>query len=249
MRPEMHQRPDARVDAGPRAERRATTTTVTVVGLLVAMAAAEHGVGEVMQRPTLRDGAFIASWPDTAVFEQLGGEPAMTLLPDPVLAGAVTITLSLLFAWVAVRNGSLRHADAALLVLSGGLLLTGGGLAPPLIGVLLASTWYATRRENARWPGPLRRRLARWWRVALVVATVSYLGLFPGTVLLHWWYGVNSAALVTALGLCAFAGLFVALPAAVAADRQQSGAAWRPQGPSPDALIRHTEPGSGRHRN
>lgn len=225
MRPNLRPRPvAARAEEDRPAARHATTTTVTVIGLLVAMAAAEHGVGEMVHRPTLQEGPFIESWPDTAVFEQLSGEPAMTVLPDPVLAGVVTITLSLLLAWVAVRNGSQRHAGAALLVLSGALLLAGGGLAPPLMGVLVAVTWFAVRREGAPPPGRLRRRLARWWRVALVVATVGYLGLFPGTVLLHWWFGVDSAALVTVLGLSAFAGLFVALPAAVAADRSRPGA-------------------------
>lgn len=224
MRPNLHQRfADVGVTAGSCAQCRATTTTVTVIGLLVAMAAAEHGVGEIVQRPTLTEGPFVESWPDTAVFEQLGGEPAMTLLPDPALAGLMTVLLSVLFAWVAARNGALRHAGAALLVLSGGLLLSGGGLAPPLIGALLAVAWYTARRAQGPWPGPVRRRLAQGWRTALVVATASYLGLFPGTVLLHWWFGVNSAALVTMLGLGAFAGLFVVLTGAVAADRQRFG--------------------------
>lgn len=66
--------------------RRATTTAVTAIGLLVTVAAAEHGVGEVVQRPAVSEGPLIKSWPDAAVFEQLNGEPAMTLLPDPVLA-------------------------------------------------------------------------------------------------------------------------------------------------------------------
>ena len=70
MRPNLQQRfADVGVAAGPRAQGRATTTTVTVIGLLVAMAAAEHGVGEIAQRPTLGGGPFIVSWPDAAVFE------------------------------------------------------------------------------------------------------------------------------------------------------------------------------------
>jgi hypothetical protein len=196
-----------------------TTKAVTVIGLLVAMAAAEHGVGEIVRQPSLSDGPFIESWPDARVFEQLSGEPAMTVLPDPVVAGVVTVALSALFAWGAIRNGSYRHAGVALLTLSVALLLAGGGLAPPLIGILLVSAWYDARRGGDRPSGPFRRRLASWSGVALWLATASYLGLFPGTVLLHWWFGVNSAALVTVLGLAAFAGLFVALVGAVAADR------------------------------
>lgn len=196
-----------------------TTTTVKVLGLLVAMAAAEHGVGEIVQRPSTDDGAVIESWPDVTVFEQLDGEPAMTLLPDPVAAGVVTILLSVLFAWVALRNGTQPHAGVTLIALSAALLLTGGGLAPPVIGVLLGTTWLLARRATTRRPGRFRRRLARWWVVALTVTTASYLALFPGTVLLHWWFDVDSAALVAALGLGAFVGLFVTLPAALASDR------------------------------
>ncbi|HSI94213.1 MAG TPA: hypothetical protein VK925_11990, partial [Jiangellaceae bacterium] len=100
------------LDSSARQGLRATTTAVMVIGLLVAMAAAEHGVGEVAQRPAVSEGPFIKSWPDAVVFEQLNGEPAMTLLPDPVVAGLVTIARSVLFAWVALRNGAMQHAGA-----------------------------------------------------------------------------------------------------------------------------------------
>ena len=169
-----------------------------------------------MTAPAMKDPREVLRSP---VFEQLNGEPAMTLLPDPVLAGAVTIVLAVLFAWVAVRNGELRHAGATLLSLAVAVLLAGGGLAPPFIGVLLTVAWYAARRTSARDPGRVDRRLAASWLPALLVATASFLGLFPGTVLLHWWFSVASSALVTVLGVGAFGGLAVALTGAVAADR------------------------------
>jgi hypothetical protein len=218
----LHQRPfDLAGRDQPRGRSRATTTTVAAIGLIVAMAAAEHGVGEIVRRPDLSEGFFIESWPDTAVFDQLSGEPALTVVPDPTVAGVLTIMLSVVFAWVAVRNDTLPNAGAALLVLSGALLLTGGGLAPPLIGALVATTWFAARRQSAERPAAMGRHLASWWRPALAATVVSYLGLFPGTVLLSWWFGVSSALLVTVLGLCAFGGLGVALPAAVSADRRR----------------------------
>lgn len=66
--------------------------------------------------------------------------------------------------------------------------------------------------------------LAGWWRTALVATTACYLALFPGTVLLHWWFGVTSAGLVAVVGVGALVGLFVTLPAAVAAGPAAGGA-------------------------
>ena len=147
----------------------------------------------------------------------------MTLLPDAVAAGVMTILLALLLAWVAVRNGSRAHGGLEMLAVSSALLVTGGGLGPPLIGALLAATWFASHRYRFPASGRLRLRLAHQWPTLLTVTTAAYLGLFPGTVVLHWWFGTSSAALVAVLGLAAFVGLSLTLVAVIAADRELAG--------------------------
>lgn len=63
---------------------------ITAFGVVVALAGIEHGVGELLQGATRPDGLFIESWPDTAAFEILSGEPAMTVVPSLLAARRAT---------------------------------------------------------------------------------------------------------------------------------------------------------------
>lgn len=62
-----------------------------VFGLLAAAAAAEHGLGEALQGSRAAAGPFIQSWPDAALFRIEGGEPALTLLPNLLASGVLTL--------------------------------------------------------------------------------------------------------------------------------------------------------------
>ena len=74
---------------------RATKITVAVLGLLVAFAGIEHGVGEIMQGPVAPESLVIESWRDVTAFAQLGGEPALTVIPNLVITGILAIGVSL----------------------------------------------------------------------------------------------------------------------------------------------------------
>jgi hypothetical protein len=60
----------------------ATRTVVSVFGVVAALAGIEHGVGALRQGAVAPSTVVIESWPDTASFEVVGGEPAMTLVPN-----------------------------------------------------------------------------------------------------------------------------------------------------------------------
>jgi hypothetical protein len=98
------------------------------------------------------------------------------------------------------------------------LLLVGGGFGLPLLGFLLAVT-AARGGAPSRPAGRLRRRLSRWWRPLLVITLLAYLGLFPGTVVLSWLTGINSAGLVVVLMTLAFGGFALTMTAALTHDR------------------------------
>jgi hypothetical protein len=55
-----------------------------------------------------------------------------------------------------------------------------------------------------------------------VVTVLAYLGLFPGTVVLFWLAGINSAGLVVVLIALAFGGFALTMTAALAHDRLHS---------------------------
>jgi hypothetical protein len=190
---------------------------VAAFGVVIAMAGIEHGVGEMLEGQVAPPDLIFKSWPDTAAFEMLNGEPAMTIVPNLLLTGVLTVVVSVVFVW-AVGYSDRSRGPAGLLVLSPLLLFVGGGLAPPVIGVVLAIA--ATRiGAGGRAPGRLARRIAPWWRAALALGLAGYLGLFPGMVLASGLFGVESEPLVLLLGLLAFGGLFAALAAARAQDR------------------------------
>jgi hypothetical protein len=199
----------------------AMNRVVAGVGLVSAFAGAEHGVGELTQPSTAHGSLFIESWPHVAAFESLGGEPAMTLIPDLRVAGIVTIVCSLALAWRAVSAQARRRDGWELLGLSGVLLLVGGGFGPPLIGVVLGCALLrsAASVPLVRPPGNVRRALGRRWRQLLGLTVASFLALFPGVVLLHWSTAVDGSWIPAILSPAAFTGLVLALVAARVHDQ------------------------------
>jgi hypothetical protein len=202
-------------------EAGALPTVVGAFGIVVAVAGVEHGIGEILEGPVVPSSVVIESWPDTPAFAILSGEPAMTIIPNLLVSGVVTIAVSIAFAVWAVGYAHRPRGGLVLIGLSVALLLVGGGFAPPLIGVILglAATRIGVRTPM---PGPTARRFGVVWRWALGAGVVGYLGLFPGIVLASALYGLESDALVGLLGLLAFGGLFVSLFAARAHDRVQA---------------------------
>ena len=215
----------ARVPRDPASRaQHATCTVVASVGLVIAFAGAEHGVGELTQPPVDSGSLFIESWPHVAAFQTVGGEPAMTLIPDLRVAGVVTILTSLALGWWVTQVQARRRDGWPLLGLSVVLLLVGGGFGPPLLALLLgfAMLRAVPSRPLARPPGKARQALSRRWQLLLVLTVSSFLALVPGLVLLRWWTGIDGSWLPALLTPAAFTGLVLTLVAALTHDRTAS---------------------------
>ena len=132
--------------------RNATSITVATFGVLAGLAGIEHGIGEVLQGNRAPDGIMILSWPDSALFQIVGGEPAMTIVPNLLLTGILAIVVSLIFLVWATLFVQRKHGGRILLLLSLVLLVVGGGFGPPVLGVIVG---LAATRMHA----PLT-----WWR-------------------------------------------------------------------------------------
>src|SRR5512144_3044316 len=115
---------------------KATTKLFLTLGILAGIMGMEHGIGEVLEgnRPT--EGIFILSWPHSAFFEIMAGEPAMTLIPNYLLTGLLTILFSCLFLTVLARLSLNRKAVPVLFALLILMLLGGGGFGPPILGLI-----------------------------------------------------------------------------------------------------------------
>jgi hypothetical protein len=145
----------------PATGRRATRVVVGALGALVGLAGVEHGVGEVLQGPGRPEGLVIESWPDAAAFEVLSGEPAMTVVPDLQVTGVLAILVGLTVAVWSIWFVGRRRGGLVLIGLSVLLLLVGGGLFPPLMGIALGAVASRMGRDAARPPRPWRRRSRR----------------------------------------------------------------------------------------
>jgi hypothetical protein len=200
----------------------AVGTTVATLGVLSALAAVEHGVGEIGQGPVSPGGLVFRSWEGVAAFGPLDGEPAMSLVPHLLLSGILTILVALCLALGSVLFAAGRVRARNLIALSILLLLVGGGFGPPLLGLLAGAL--AVRAEHAppaRPPARVSRVAARWWPGFLAAAALFFLGLVPGTAVLYLTAGVDDPVLVAALTAGAFLSTAAALLSARTWDRQR----------------------------
>ncbi|SFR96605.1 hypothetical protein SAMN05216559_1657 [Halomicrobium zhouii] len=202
--------------------RSAAKTTVSVFGVIVSIAGFEHGVGAVLQGNSAPGGVVFESWPDAPAYEILSGEPAMTVVPNLLVSGVLTVLVSVAFAVWSVRFVGIRRGGVGLIVLSVILLLVGGGFGPPILGFVIGLA--ATRLESGwSWlehnaSETTRRRLGALWIPSLAVGVAGYVGLWPGVPLLAYSFGIAEAGLVIALTILGFVGLFSSLLTAFARD-------------------------------
>lgn len=197
---------------------RSTRIVVATFGVLAALAGVEHGVGEILQGSVAPEGLVVESWPDSRAMEVLQGEPALTVVPNLMIAGILTIPVAVAIGIWSVRSVGPRSGAIGLILLSVLLLLVGGGFGPPLVGIILGIGTWRIGSVGRRSPGRGARAIAPAWPWLTVAGAVGFLGLMPGSVLLSE-LGVDSAELVAGFTVLAFGGLLGALVAAHARDR------------------------------
>jgi len=107
----------------------------------------------------------------------MGGKPAMTIVPNLLVTGILTIVVSQAFivwsvAFVQKKNGGLIQIP-----LSTAMLLVGGGFSPPIIGVLAGLAGLGINTPYNWWrthlPAGFRRFLARLWPWIFGVCSTS----------------------------------------------------------------------------
>ena len=98
--------------------KNATRVFASTFGAIFALAGIEHGIGEIFQGNVAPSGIMILSWPESEFFRSLGGEPAMTIVPNLLVTGILAILFSLiLLVWATLfvqrKNGGLRSRNIA----------------------------------------------------------------------------------------------------------------------------------------
>jgi len=204
---------------------KATRASVSTFGALAGLMGIEHGIGEVLQGSTAPAGIVISSWPGSELFQILNGEPAMTVVPNLLLAGVLAILFSLIFLSVTLLVPG-KHSGLFLFLSSAAMLLAGGGFGPPLLGIVVAAAASRVHAPfpwlRAHLPAGVGRLLIRLWPWFYAGSLISWLGLFPGTILLDHFVGVRNPELVVGgLFFSAFGLLLLTIVTGFARDAQQ----------------------------
>lgn len=167
----------------------------TVFGVLSAIGGITHGVGEILQGNTVPDGIIIYSWIHEPMFTNMGGEPAMTIIPNLLATGVLTILVSMIMIVWSIAYVQKERGGTVLLLLSVCLLLVGGGFGPPIIGVFAG---IAGRGINAQYPWWSKRLtgnslniLSKVWPLIFIVCTATTLFLVVGSLILVFLFNVD----------------------------------------------------------
>jgi hypothetical protein len=173
--------------SGPRRGVATTRTLAAAGGVLAGIGGAVHGIGEVAQGPGAPEGIFFESWTTGRIASNLGGEPGMSLVPDLLLTGLLTLASSTAVAWWAAGHLGHRYGGRVLAALSVLMLLVGGGVGPPTMGLLAALVAGTSNRSLRRTPGWARgragRRLAAAWPTFFWLALTDYAFLVFGSLI------------------------------------------------------------------
>lgn len=160
------------------------TRIARVFSVLSGIGGFVHGVGEALQGNSAPDEIIINSWAEGPIALYMGGEPAMTIVPNFLVTGLLTILVSsALIVW-AIWFSDRHHTGKVMLVLSTLMLLFGGGFGPPIVGLLagLAGTRMSSPLSwwNRRLNTGVKEFLTGAWIVIWLVCLANGLFLFIG---------------------------------------------------------------------
>lgn len=170
--------------------------TASVFGVLAGIGGITHAIGEIRQGNVVPDGIFIPSWTEGPIAARMGGDPAITLVPNLLLAGILTLIVSLAVVVWAALFVQRKSGGRVLIGLSGALLLVGGGVGSPVIGILagIAGTGIESPAtgERTRLPDTVRRFLAPLWPWVFAVSVINGVFLMIGAIILIYFFDVGS---------------------------------------------------------
>ena len=161
--------------------RRATGIVATALGFIAGIAGLEHGYFEILQGNTKPISLMFPSMAPPCIPEKIWNacEPAMTVLPNFLITGILTISLGLLIMIWSAAFIQGKIGGLVLTLLSVALLLFGGGFFPPIIGLIGGVAGIQINKPLVGNPRSVTRFVAKVWPWPLVVFMVWILGQFP----------------------------------------------------------------------
>jgi hypothetical protein len=161
--------------------RKATKTVAMWLGIAAGLAGLEHGYFEILQGNTRPAGLVFPSMGPPCDPEVVWNacEPAMSILPNFLITGILAMLLGLTMIVWSAAYVQRKDGGLVLILLSVALLLFGGGIFPPLIGVIGGGAGTRINRPFRGESGRVTRIAAKLWPWPLVILLVWLLGQFP----------------------------------------------------------------------
>lgn len=209
---------------GKNQNRSALQVFAATFGSIMALAGLEHGFGESLQGSARPAGLMIQSWPEAAFFRSLGGEPAMTVIPNLQLTGVLAVIASLVLLCWSLLYVQRKNGGLMMILISIALLLFGGGIFPPVFAALIGAV--ATRIHTPlvwwrkRLPAGQRDWLAKIWPWAFGICVPSWLLMLVGPGILDYFFGIDPTAMIGVFLLLVVASLLLTMVSSFARDLQ-----------------------------
>lgn len=167
-----------------------------IFGILAGLGGITHGIGEVLQGNAVPEGIWIYSWTQGPIASNMGGEPGITIVPNLLVTGILTIIVSMTVIIWASFFVQKKNGGRILILLSVIMLLVGGGVGPPIIGILAGIAGSGINASSALWLKHLsnnsRRFLAALWPWIFGIAVINGVFLVIGSVVLVYFFDLNN---------------------------------------------------------
>lgn len=163
------------------------------LGITAALAGLEHGCFEILQGNAQPPALVFPSMGPPCVADQIwnGCEPAVTILPSLLMAGILTVGVSLLILGWSALFVQREHGGLILILLCIVLLFCGGGVFPPLFGVVGGAAATQINRQLGEPGGGWVRLAATLWPWPLVIFVGWAFAQFPVGYLFNDWLKRN----------------------------------------------------------
>lgn len=180
--------------------KNATRVFCSTFGAIMALGGIEHGIGEIFQGNVAPNGIMIQSWPEAEFFRNLSGEPAMTVIPNLLLTGILAVLISMAMLIWMVFFVHRKNSSLIVILLSIAMLLTGGGIFPPIFLIITGIVASKIRSPLNWWRNHLspasRRSLANLWPWFFAACIIFWVSALIGPGLLGYFFSVNNPEVI-----------------------------------------------------
>jgi len=204
---------------------RAARMIASIFGVLAGVGGLTHGIGETLQGNVAPSGITIYSWTEGPIATSMGGDPAMTVVPNLLITGWLTIVISIIMMVFAAAFIQRKGGGLIQILLSIVMLLTGGGFAPPVVGILAGIAGLGIRSPLAGWrkrlSAKIRDFLALLWPWIFGICVINGVFLVIGSLILVYFFALNNPGLFVNSFFLAIISLILSIITGIAYDLQK----------------------------